>query len=727
MDKKGTNKLQKEAGLEETLTDAVMPAAEPSDSENTFVKGDDTPLEPITDEVSEPASDSGEKALEPVATKKRTAKPKADKPKKPEETVQSEQSDPSAVKEVKKVRAIKATRTKIHEKSEIQTKETIRPELTAETEPAKNESEETKAEVTGPEVKTKGPASAPAPATRHEVVEQLRILVSSIEDDVKDKIDFLKQTFYKIQKAENEGEIKPQTEEETSAEPSVPQPDPLETELKELLNGWREKRAGKIAEQEKQRLLNLEKKLQIIEDIKSITESTEDIGKTLPEFRRLQQVWKETGNIPQEQVNEIWKKYQIQVERFYDLLKINNEFREYDFKKNLEIKTVLCENAEKLSEETDVVIAFRHLQKMHEDWRETGPVAKEFREDIWNRFKNASSVINKKHQHFFERLKSAENDNLAQKTAICEAVEAIDLSLLKSYKDWDTRTAEIIQLQEQWKSIGFAPKKVNNKVFDRFRATCDAFFQQKSDFYKASKEILNQNLEKKKQLCEKAESLKESTDWKTTSDTLIQIQREWKNIGPVPKKLSDSIWNRFISACDYFFEQKEKFAPSQKNEEMRNFTAKKELIAQLEAIPVEMPEEEAVKLYKELITRWNATGYVPFKEKDKIYKAWHEVLDKQTERLNINKENRRLNKFQHNLEDMNQKGQGKVLYERERLLRQFDSLSNEIKTAENNIGFFTMSKSSNNTLLNDMQKKIESLKEERDLIYKKIKLIDEQL
>lgn len=559
--------------------------------------------------------------------------------------------------------------------------------------------------------------------SKADIVEQLKQLVNGAEDDIKDKIDILKISFYKIHKAETET-VRKQDGEESAPEQIS---DPLEAELKELLNSWREKRAGKVAEQEKERLNNLEKKLKLIEDVKALTESSEDIGRTLPEFRRLQQVWKETGNVPQDQVNEIWKKYQIQVERFYDLLKINNEFREYDFKKNLELKTTLCENAEKLAEESDVVVAFRQLQKLHEDWRETGPVAKEYRDEIWNRFKNASSVINKNHQLFFERLKGTENENLNLKTAICEKLESIDFNLLKSYKDWDAKTLEIIQLQEQWKNIGFAPKKVNNKVFDRFRAACDNFFQKKSEFYKSSKEVLNQNLEKKKALCEKAEALKESTDWKNTSDILIQIQKEWKSIGPVPKKLSDNIWKRFISACDFFFDRKEKEAPSQKNEEIKNLQAKKDLIAKVEGITNEIPEEEALNIHKTLVAEWNEIGHVPFKEKDKVYKAWHEALDKLTERLNISKDNRRLNKFQQNLEDMTHKGQSKVLHERERLLRQFDSITSEIKTAENNIGFFTMSKSSGNSLLNDMQKKIDSLKEERDLIYKKIKMIDDQL
>jgi len=701
MDNNETNKLSEGTGLEESLTEAVNVTAEQSEPEQKT----DVPESPIVDTA--PADKPAESVVEtetPAVKKKRTVKPKVQPV---DVTIQPEPE--KTAEEPKKKRTVRKKTETTEEPTPVIVDENPIKYIThdeASILPADHEIE----------------TGLPTPVTKLEVIDQLKELITKSDNDIKERIDFLKQTFYRIHKAELE---KPA--EETDTEAALQVIDPLETELKELLNNWREKRAEHIAEQEKQRQQNLEKKLQIIEAIRSLTESTEDIGRTLPEFRRLQQVWKETGNIPQEQINELWKKYQMQVERFYDLLKINNEFREYDFKKNLEIKTTLCENAEKLAEEPDVVVAFHQLQKLHEEWRETGPVARDFREDIWNRFKNASTIINKNHQHFFERLKSAETENLAQKTVICEQVEAIDFTQLKSYKDWDAKTAEIIQLQEQWKAIGFAPKKINNKVFERFRSACDTFFRQKSDFYKAAKDILNQNLEKKKLLCEKAEALKESTDWKTTSDILIRIQKEWKSIGPVPKKISDSIWKRFISACDYFFEQKEKFAPAQKNEEARNLETKKELIAQLESIPTDIPEEEAVKLYRELVTKWNAIGHVPFKEKDAVYKSWHDALDKLTDRLNISKENRRLNKFQHNLDDMSNKGQGKVLHERERLLRQFDSLSTEIKTAENNIGFFTMSKSSGEGLLKEITQKIEALKEERDLIYKKIKMIDEQL
>jgi len=669
MDTKETNNLPNDAELEETLTDAVNPTADNQPEVKTEIP---EIVKTKTKRVTKPKITS-----EPVKTEKETI---LDQEELVAKTVSEEIDQPEKSIEVEAAVEAVEIETPIHSIS-----------------------------------------------SKQEIIDLLKSLIENSNADIKEKVDTLKQSFYKIHKQEVENARKVFVETGNAIENFVAEEDAKEADFKILLNDWREKRAERQAEQEKQRKTNLEKKTQIIEDIKALTDSTEDIGRNLPEFRRLLQSWKEIGSVPQEQVNELWKKYQMEIERFYDLLKINNEFREYDFKKNLEIKTALCESAEKLAEESDVVIAFRQLQKLHEDWRETGPVAKDFREDIWNRFKNASSIINKNHQGFFERLKTIESENLTQKTAICEALEAIDFTLLKSYKDWDAKTAEIIHLQEQWKAIGFAPKKVNIKVFERFRSACDNFFRQKSEFYKASKDVLNQNLENKKNLCEKAEALKDSIDWKVTSDTLIQIQKEWKTIGPVPKKFSDSIWKRFIAACDYFFEQKEKNAPSQKNEEQRNLTAKKELIEQIEAITPEMSDEEAIKLVRELSAKWNETGHVPFKEKDKVYKSWHDALDAHMERLHIDKSNRRLNNFQHNLEDMSGKSQGKVLHERERLLRQFDALTSEIKTSENNIGFFTTSKSSGNGLLDSMNKKIEELKEERDLIYQKIKMIDDQL
>jgi hypothetical protein len=695
MDSNETNKLPVEAELEATLTNA---ADETADSQTTN---------------SEP------EIQEEVAPKpKRTRKPKIEPAAEDVPTTETPAAAVDTVKApAKKKAAPKAKKTEAEPIAEpVAEVETTEPTVSVPDAPAEPEIVVV-TEVEETEHQT-------AFDSKTEIIEHFKSIAESTASDIKEKVDVLKQAFYKIHKQEVENARKLWQEAGNVVEDFVAAEDSLEADFKSLLNEWREKRAEHHAEQEKQRHANLEKKLQIIEDIRKLTDSTEDIGRNFPEFRRLQMSWKETGSVPQEQVNELWKNYQVQVERFYDLLKINNEFREYDFKKNLELKTSLCESAEKLNEETDVVVAFRQLQKLHEEWRETGPVAKEFREEIWNRFKLASSAINKNHQGFFERLKNVESENLEQKTDICEKLEAIDFSLLKSYKDWDAKTAEIIELQEKWKTIGFAPKKINVKIFERFRAACDNFFRQKSEFYKASKDVLNQNLEKKKALCEKAEAMKDSTDWKATADALIQIQKEWKSIGSVPKKFSDVVWKRFIAACDYFFEQKEKNAPTQKNEEQKNLALKKELIEKVEAIDEDMPDEEASKLIRDLTAQWNAIGHVPFKEKDKIYKTWHDAVDKVMDRLHLEKGNRRTGSFQHNTEE---RAQGKVLHERERLLRQFDSLTSEIKTSENNIGFFTMSKSSGNSLLDEMKKKIEDLKEERDVIYKKIKAIDDAL
>lgn len=564
--------------------------------------------------------------------------------------------------------------------------------------------------------------SAELPNSKEELLAALKETESMDSPENKEKTDSIRQAFYKIIKHEHDDLKRQWTEEGNTTEAFVAMESPIELEFKTILARIKEKRAEHNAALEKQRLDNLQTKTAIIEKIRGLSESTEDIGKNFSEFRKLQQNWKDVGPVPQESVNELWKNYQMQVERFYDLLKINNEFREYDFKKNLEIKTGLCESAERLLEESDVVVAFRQLQKLHEEWRDTGPVAKEFREDIWNRFKQASAAINKKHQAFFEKLKETEAENFEQKNLICEQIEAMDFSTLKSYKEWDAATAQIIALQEKWKTIGFAPRKANIKIFERFRASCDRFFQLKSAFYKSSKDVLNQNLDKKKALCEKAESLKESTDWKNTTDLLVQIQKEWKAIGPVPKKHSDAIWKRFIAACDFFFEQKELNAPSQKSEEQKNLSAKKDLIAQLESMTEDMPKEESIALFQTITATWNQIGHVPFKEKDKIYKQWHDTLDATRARLNLSKD-----KYKSNRNSDENRGQGKVLHERERLLRQFDHISNEIKTSENNIGFFTMSKSSGNSLLDEMKNKIEELKTQRDLLYKQIKEIDDNL
>lgn len=565
-----------------------------------------------------------------------------------------------------------------------------------------------------------------APQTAAGYIDYLKKLLTEQQPD-KEKIEAVKSAFYKHHKQEIDLAKKLFVEAGNAVEDFPTEAHyALETEFKSILNLWREKRAEQIALAEKERQENLAKKNDIIEKIHALNENCDDIHKALNEVRRLQQEWKETGPVAQEYVNDLWKRYQAEVEKFYDQLRLYNEFRDYDSKKNLEAQTALCEAAEKLVDAPDVVVAFRKLQQLHDQWRETGPVAKDIREEMWQRFKNASTEINKKYQAFFEQLKDAENDNLARKTEICEKIEAIDLSTLTSFKAWEDITTQVMALQAEWKGIGFAPKKHNTKIYERYRAACDAFFVAKSNFYKEMKEKLNENLEKKRALCERAEALKDSTDWNATASELVKIQKAWKEIGQVPRKYSNAIWKRFIGACDYFFEQKEKHAASPRQQEQQNLQAKKALIEEVKAFAEELDQEAAMAQLKDWNDRWAAIGHVPFKEKDQLYNQWYEALAAQSTRLNVDRSSRRLNNFQQNLADIKSQGQHKVQRERERLMRQYESICSEIKTCENNIGFFTAAKNSGSQLLQEMQRNIDKLKEDKELLIKKIQMIDEE-
>ena len=509
--------------------------------------------------------------------------------------------------------------------------------------------------------------------TKEEVIARLKEIAGDVESVTKAEIDGLKQTFYKLHNAEQEAARKKFAEAGGAPEDYVPTPDPLEEEMKNAMSVIKNKRNELAAEVEKQKEMNLQVKLSIIEELKDLLESPEDANKNYTEFKRLQQQWNEVKLVPQASVNELWKNYQLYVEKFYDLLKLNNEFREYDFKKNLEIKTHLCEAAEKLAEETDVVSAFHQLQKLHQEFRETGPVAKELREEIWARFKAASTAVNRRHQQHFDALKEAEQQNLDQKTVICEIIEGIDYNELTNFAAWDAKTQEIIALQNKWKTIGYAPQKMNVKIFERFRAACDAFFNKKAEFFKTVKENMNENLEKKRALCEKAEALKDSTDWKATADTLVKLQKEWKTIGPVAKKHSDVIWKRFITACDYFFEQKNQAGASQRSEEQANLEKKRAIIAQLEAIGEETEADTAIEQVRTLMKEWNAVGFVPFKDKDKVYKQYHALVDKLFERYNISQSNKKLSSFKNTISNI-QEGSPQALYrEREKLMRAYDT------------------------------------------------------
>ena len=580
-------------------------------------------------------------------------------------------------------------------------------------------SEETTAEVQ--------PEAAPKPATKEDVLNRLKELAQDAENANKQEIDNLKQSFYKLHNAELEAAKKQFTDNGGAEEDFVPEEDPVEVEFKRLMGVIKEKRSKLVAEQERQKEENLQVKLSIIEELKELVESGDDANKSYTEFKKLQQQWNETKLVPQGKVNELWKNYQLYVEKFYDLLKLNNEFREYDFKKNLEIKTHLCEAAEKLADEEDVVSAFHQLQKLHQEFRDTGPVAKELRDEIWNRFKAASTAVNRRHQLHFETLKEAEQHNLDQKTVICEIVEAIEFDELKTFSAWENKTQEIIALQNKWKTIGFAPQKMNVKIFERFRKACDDFFRKKGEFFKTLKEGMNENLEKKRALCEKAEALKDSTDWKATSDELTKLQKEWKTVGPVAKKYSDAVWKRFISACDYFFEQKNKATSSQRSIEQENLEKKKAIIEKLNGISEDIETEEATQLVRELMKEWNGTGHVPFKEKDKIYKQYHSQVDKLFERFNISASNKKLSNFKSSISSI-QEGSPQALYrEREKLVRAFENMKNELQTYENNLGFLTTSSKKGNSLLTEINRKVEKLKADIELVKEKIKVIDENI
>ena len=563
--------------------------------------------------------------------------------------------------------------------------------------------------------------------TKEEVLARMKELALNAESAGKQELDSLKQSFYKFHNAELEAAKKQFIDNGGSEEDYAPQSDAIEEEFKNVMAIIKEKRSAQMAELERQKEENLQIKLSIIEELKELVESPDDANKSYTEFKKLQQQWNETKLIPQAKVNELWKSYQLYVEKFYDILKLNNEFREYDFKKNLEIKNRLCEAAEKLADEEDVISAFHQLQKLHQEFRDTGPVAKELRDEVWNRFKAASTVVNRRHQQHFEALKEAEQHNLDQKTVICEIVESIEYDELKTFSAWENKTQEVIALQTKWKTIGFAPQKMNVKIFERFRHACDDFFKKKGEFFKTLKEGMNENLEKKKALCEKAESLKESTDWKATADTLTKLQKEWKTIGPVPKKHSDTIWKRFISACDYFFEQKNKATSSQRSVELENMEKKKEIITRLSAIDESIDTEEASKQVRELMKEWGTIGHVPFKEKDKLYKQYHSLVDQLFERFNISASNRKLSNFKSNISNIQSGGSQTLYREREKLVRAYENMKSELQTYDNNLGFLTSASKKGNSLLTELNRKVEKLKADLELVLQKIKVIDESI
>ena len=561
--------------------------------------------------------------------------------------------------------------------------------------------------------------------TKAEVLRRVQDIAHGEEAPQKEEVDYLKTAFYKLHIAEREAKLKAYLDAGGDPEQYVITPDEDEEKFKAEMGIIKERRAKIFKEQEAEKQENLVKKLAIIDKIKAMITTPEDANKNYQDFKTLQQQWREIKNVPPEKANELWRNYQLYVEQFYDMLRLNSEAREYDFKKNKEQKERLCKAAEDLAEEEDVISAFHQLQKLHQEYREIGPVAKELREEIWNRFKAASTIINKRHQQHFEGVRAKEEDNLARKTALCEKVEAIAAKENKGSGDWEKHTKEIIDIQTEWKTIGFAPQKMNVKIFERFRAACDDFFGRKAEYFKGLKDTFKDNAEKKRALIEKAKALQDSTDWKSTGDKFIALQKEWKTIGIVPKKLGDQLWAEFLSACNKFFEARNAAGAGQRNEEHANLDKKREVIEKLKAIAQETGDNIQEKVQK-LVEEYNAIGHVPFKEKDKIFEEYHAVLDKLYKDLNISVAKRRLNNFKQNLKQVAERGENALDNERARLFRQYETLKQEVQTYENNLGFLNASSKKGNSLIDEMNRKVQKLKDDMNLVREKIKAIDAQ-
>ena len=558
---------------------------------------------------------------------------------------------------------------------------------------------------------------------KQEVLERVREIAQSDEAPKKDEVDYLKTVFYKLHTAEREAKLKDYIDNGGNPDTYQIVPDETEEAFKAEMSIIKEKRQKLFLEQEQEKQDNLQKKLDIIEKIKAMITSPEEANKSYKDFKALQEEWKEIKNVPVEKANELWRNYQLYVEQFYDLLKLNSEAREYDFKKNLEKKTRLCEAAEKLAETPDAISAFHQLQQLHQEYRETGPVAKELREEIWARFKAASTVINKMHQQYFDERKAQEEENLTRKTALCEKIEAVVKEDNKNSNDWDKHTKAIMELQAEWKTIGFAPQKMNVKIFERFRKACDEFFKNKAEYFKNRKEEYKNNADKKRALIEKAKALQDSTDWKSTSDKFINLQKEWKTIGTVPKKMGDQMWQEFNGICNKFFEAANAAGAGTRSAEHQNLNKKREIVEQLKALTEQTGDDLQAKVQK-LVAEYQAIGHVPYKEKDNIYEEYHAILDKLYKTLNISSAKRRLNNFKDNLKQVAGRGENALDNERARLMRQYEQLKNEVQTYENNLGFLNASSKKGNSLIDEMNRKVQKLKDQVQLVREKIKAID---
>lgn len=553
-----------------------------------------------------------------------------------------------------------------------------------------------------------------------QVIERVKELAQSEETPTKEEVEQLKSLFYKLHIQEREQQLKEYLDAGGDPEKYIIKPDNTEAEFKAEMAIIRERRQKVFLEQEAEKQENLKKKQDIIEKIRQMVTSPEEANQQYQEFKQLQQDWREIQSVPAENATELWRTYQLYVEQYYDLLKLNSEAREYDFKKNLEAKTRICEITEKLADEPDAISAFHQLQDLHQQYREIGPVAKEFREEIWARFKAASTIINKRHQQHFEDIRALEEENLSKKTALCEKVEALAAQDCKNSSDYENLTKEIISLQAEWKTIGFAPQKMNVKIFERFRSACDSFFQKKNTFFKEMKERFAENISKKQALVEQATALMDSTDWKATGDKIQELQKEWKKIGMVPKKIGDQLWQDFLNACNHFYEARNAASAGARNEERENLQQKRDIIAALEKL-AETAGENLQKSTQELIAKFNAIGHVPFRDKDKVYDDYHSALDKIHKVMNANSQRRRMDSFKQNIKNAAKRGEGAVENERLRLNRRLDQLKQELKTYENNLGFLSISSKKGNTLLDEMNRRVEKLKEDINLVMQQLK------
>ena len=604
--------------------------------------------------------------------------------------------------------------------------EELGKDTTLNTEPANEVVAEAAPEVIATEeIEASEPMSEYSSMSKAELVAALEALVEKPVEEIKREENAIKMAFYQIRKEELDKEKEAFLAKGNEEAAFAPREDEDEAKLKELLNQIKEKRAAHNAAIEEARAKNLEAKQAIIDEIRAISGDADNVNKHYNKVQELRHQFQQIGEVPAANATEIWKTYQAAVESFYDMLKLNKELRDYDFKKNLEQKEQLCEEAEKLSEEENVLEAFRSLQALHDKWREIGPVAKEMRETLWARFKEASAAVNKRHQAFFEQRKKREKENEDAKTSLCEKLEAIIAEDHATYAAWDEATKQIIALQEDWKKLGFAARKVNAALFTRFRAKCDEFFSEKAAFFKRMKEEMAANLEKKVALCEKAEALKDSRDWKKTTEALVALQKEWKTVGPVVKKQSDAVWKRFVSACDYFFEQKAKLTVNVRLEERNNLKQKKAVIAAINEQLANADEKEAVKNIRELMKQWQGIGHVPFKEKDKVYAEYKKAVDAAYDKLDMKESRANIANFENALNNMSDTD--KMYRERERLVRTYEQSVNELKTFENNLGFFNAQSKSGSSMLKEMERRIAKIKEDIAVLEKKIKLIDEKL